>query len=461
MQDDLRWQHAMTRRSLLGAMATSVVAASSSGCFAAGPGDDPADILFENVSVVPMTVEGVQPNQAVAVTGGKVSAVVPQAQSRAIRAVRRIDCKGLHLMPALSDLHVHVEGEPERDFALFLANGITSVRNMSARTFDHLRIRQLVEAGRLDGPRYLVSGPSITERNMAAVADVAPMLDRHVSSRYDLVKVHGTLAPEVYDALIDGAKARGLKVSGHVQQGRPLAASLRMDSIEHAEEFLNVPGRPALENPQSAVAVAGEVAAAGTYVLPSLVVFDAISAYLDDRRLAGLATRPEIRYLPSAQRQQWLDPATNLYRRSIRKPERIASLAAAVPVLQRFVRRLQDAGVPLLLGTDAAGALVPGFSLHDELALLVQSGLTPYQALRTGTVNAARFLGESQVAGSIAPGMRADLILVDGNPLADVASARRVRGVYGRGRWRDSAALAGLLDGAKNRASPEKSPYLL
>ncbi len=448
------------RRGFLRIVGGGIAAGSLAACRTAVAAPLDADVLIDRVTLVPMATEGVIAAQSVAVRGGLISAILPQAEAARVRAARRIDGRGLHLMPALTDMHVHVEGDPQRDFPLYLANGVTTVRNMSDREFDHRRIRREVESGVLEGPRYVISGPSLTDRNLKSVDEVAPMLDRHVALGFDLVKIHGTLAPAVYDAVIAGARQRRLKTSGHVQQGRPLADSLRMSTIEHAEEFLNVPGRAAISDADSAAAIAAQVAASGAYVTPTLVVFDAISAYLDDKRFDALKRRPELRYLAAGQRQLWQDAATNPYRARIRKPEAIGALASAVPLLQRFTGLLHKAGVPLLLGTDAAGLLVPGFSLHDELKLLVASGLSPFEALRTGTVNAARFLGD-QAAGTIEVGKRAELIMIEGNPLSDIGNAARVRAVFSRGRWHDSAALSAMLARTAERQSPEPSPYAL
>ena len=443
---------------LLGVLAPVIVAC-------AGPARSSgieADYLFENVHVVPMTSDVVLRDRAVAVRDGTIVAVLDAEQARSVRARQRIDGRGRHLMPGLADMHVHTEGHPAPVFQLQLAAGVTTVRNMSDREYDHRRMRDDVAAGRLDGPRYLISGPSLTARSLPSVADVEPMLDRHVSGGYDVVKVHGDLAPEVYDALLDGARRRGLRVAGHVQRKRDLGEALRMSGIEHAEEFLYAPGREALADPARADAAARRIADSGVYVTPTLAVFAIIPDYTDDATFAALARRPHVAYLAPADRDVWLSAAENPYRKRRWSPEVTRKFRDDARLMAGFVKRLHDAGVPLLLGTDAFGALVPGFAVHEELALMVAAGLTPYQALRTGTVNVARHLGEEAQAGTIEPGKRADFILVDGNPLADVAAASRVRGLFTRGRWRSEAELQAMLEGvpATLRAGAA-SPYAL
>src|SRR5690606_19607389 len=139
---------------------------------------------------------------------------------------------------------VHVRWEPQAMFNLFLANGVTTVFNMGLSDgggeIDHVALRSGIAAGAMVGPRYLISGPQLHAEHLPDLAAVESMLDRHVERQFDVVKIHGNLAPTIYDALIDGARARGLRITGHAQHLMPLSESLRMDGFEHMEEFLYV-----------------------------------------------------------------------------------------------------------------------------------------------------------------------------------------------------------------------------
>lgn len=449
-----------------------------------------ADYVFENVNVVPMNEETVLAQQAVAVRDGKIVAIVDQSKSGSLIADRRIDGGGQYLMPGLADMHVHVRWAPQAMFNLFLANGITTVVNMRLNdgegSIDHLALREAVAAGHMTGPRYLISGPQLHADQLQTIDAVAEVLDRHVEQEFDVLKVHGDLSPDIYDALIKGARARGIRVTGHGQHLMPLSESLRMDSLEHIEEFLYMSRDPAfgraaagslenflrayssnLENlaePDHRAAIVRDVVQAKIYVAPSLIIYKYIQVYLADDLFEALQDDPRVAYLPEAVRNEYLTSETNEYRRDLAVVFG-KHLGPGVPVDEHFAHNvellsallleLQKAGVPLLLSTDLFGAAVPGFSAHQELELFVAAGLTPYQALRTGTINVAKYLGEAETAGTIEVGKRADFILVQQNPLSDVTHTASVKGVFTQGRWHSEEGVERLLVEAKQIVAGE------
>ena len=445
-----------------------------------------ADYVFENVNVVAMSEEDVLANKAVAVRNGEIIAILDQASADNIEASTRIDAAGKYLMPGLTDMHIHMRMDPQAAFNLFLANGVTTVFNMGLADrngdieIDHLMLRDDVASGRMDGPRYLVSGPQLHTEELPTLAEVEPMLDDHVEKGYDAIKVHGPLDNDVYDSLISGALERGLLVTGHAQHLRPLADSLHVDAIEHMEEFVYVSRDPAhgeaaagsLENyleayfphaermsdPNYRTAVVNDVAEAGVYLDPTLIIYKYILIYISDDLFADLQSDENLVYLPKRTRDEYLNPETNEYRAGFAKvigkylgdhDAVVAHTARNVETLSALVFEMNEAGVPLLLGTDVFGAVVPGFSIHQELELMVDAGLTPYEALRTGTVNVAAYLGETDSAGTVEAGKRADFILVADNPLSDIRNAAEVRGVFSHGQWRSASHLADLLVEAK------------
>lgn len=431
-----------------------------------------ADYVFENVNIVPMNEETVLLNQAVAVRENEIVAIIDQSSADNIQAATRIDGAGRFLMPGLADMHMHVRMDPQAAFNLLLANGVTTITNMGLADgggkFDHLQLRADVAAGRMDGPRYLVSGPQLTAEALPTVADVEPMLDDHVEQGYDVVKVHGDLSMDVYDALIEGARERGLRVTGHSQHQMPLSQSLRMDSIEHVEEFVYVSrdgfGEIAADvfefmptyyshveqmaDPEFRAPIVRDVAASGVYIDATLIIYKMINIWVDDDQFAKLHDDELLAYLPKSTLDRWLGPETNPYRRE-GFPLSVEHLEANVEIFSALVFELNEAGVPLLLGTDSFGTLVPGFSIHRELELMVAAGLTPYEALRTGTVNVAAYLDEFDTAGTIEVGKRADFILVEENPLTDIRHVSNVQGVFTQGKWHSAIALARMLAEAK------------
>jgi hypothetical protein len=246
------------------------------------------------------------------------------------------------------------------------------------------------------------------------------------------------------------ARREGLKVVGHAPRNLGVAPIFeeRMDAVAHSEEFLYAYfffGAPDLSNadagtrqrfleqaeariPELAAATAG----AATWVVPNLVAYTRIVEQGKD--LAAVLRRPETKYLPPRVAAAW-QPGQNPYDRRY-TPEVAEHMTWRLRLISTLTRSFHRAGVRLMAGTDAPiPGVLPGFSLHDELKLLVDAGLTPYQALRTATANPADFLGRPGEFGTVTTGARADLVLLDANPLSDVGNAVRPAGVMVRGRW--------------------------
>jgi imidazolonepropionase-like amidohydrolase len=376
-------------------------------------------------------------------------------------------------MPGLADMHVHMRMNSQALFNLFIANGVTTVRSMRLADgdVDHVETRSKVAAGLITGPRYLVCGPMLTPQNLSDINQVIPMLERHVEQGYDFVKIHEDLNPIIYDTLIREASARGLKVTGHAQHGLPLSESLRMKSIEHLEEILYVSrvGFGAtdsiedflshykthlakLENPAFRMAIVNDVKASGVTIVPTLVIYDYLHQYLSDEQFEQLKSDPNLRYLPKATHESYLS-ASNSYRLELpqiftpvlEKETIDQHFQKNVALLSKLLLEMHQAGVPFISGADAFGAVVPGFSLHQEFELMVAAGLSPYDVLKTSTTNVADYLGDKANPGSIAVGNVADFIMIDANPLADIRNARQVSGVFTQGKWHDKIALNQML----------------
>ncbi len=431
-----------------------------------------ADYLFENVNVVPLNEEIVLSNQNVAVRDGKIVGILDQSSD--VIADERIDGSGRYMMPGLADMHIHVRFDPQTMFNLFLANGVTTIRNMRLGDgdFDHVKLRSDVEAGSMIGPRYLVSGPQLTPELLPDIESVNTMLDRHVEHGYDVIKIHQDLSDDVYNALISGAKEYGLRVVGHFQHQMPLAASLRMGSVAHVEEFLYTSidgfGKAAgkideflplyythvekMADPAYRSFIVQEVANSDIYVEATLIIYHMISVWVSDEEFLELEEDELLDYLPEKTREEYLNSNSNPYRQE-GFPLSSEHIKSNVEILKDLLFELHEAGVPLLLGTDTFGTLVPGFSLHQELELMVSSGLSAYDALRMGTVNVAAYLGEEGTAGTIEVGKRADFILLEDNPLTDIRHAGNVEGVFTQGRWFSESDLASMLAEAKAQSA--------
>lgn len=456
-----------------------------------------ADFVFDHVNIVPMTKAVVQRDKSVVVRDGTIVAITDIHKSGQYRSAKHVDGGGMYLMPGLSDMHVHLRMPRQDFFDLNLAAGVTTVFNMGLADgdgkVDHLALRAGIASGAMDGPRYLVSGPQLESNNVKSLEDVHRTLLEATYRHYDAIKIHGDLPPELYDALITGARERKLRIRGHGQHMMPLAQTLRMDCVEHIEELLYMSrdaslGREAkfgnedrggirnfltayyhnishLEDRAYRADIARDVAKSGVYWDPTIIIYAMIPKYVSDEAFATLASEPSLKYLPEGMRRESLDKDKNEYRaglvpvfapflKSMGDPASVAGhFDHNMKTLLTLTREFHDAGVPLLTGSDAFGALTPGFALHQEMALFVKAGLTPYETLQAATVNPAKYLGEFDRAGTVEVGKRADFILLGANPLADIDNAADVHGVFTHGKWHSAQDLKTRLEAVEKHSA--------
>lgn len=407
---------------------------------------------FVGVRVLPMTGAGIAADQTVLIENGVVSEVGPAASVEVPREARVIAGDGRLLMPGLTDAHVHVPDAREDVLALFLANGVTTVFNLEGDP-RHVALRDRIADGEVAGPNIVTAGPFLTEANVGSVVEAQRVVDAHVEQRYDLLKVHGRIPEAAYVALVDAGRAAGIPVIGHAPRNLPFDAVLEhgQRGVVHAEELIytHLMELDAEQLPD----LARRIAEADVWVTPTMTTFQAISEQW--ARPAGLEARmrrPEAAWLPPSIKRDWAASTTYSSRRERGRARIEAMNAFHDPI----VEALASAGVHILAGTDAPiPGLIPGFSLHEEIGEFVGAGMTADEALRAATVNAGTFsvdvLGAPVPFGTVTPGVRADLILVAGDPRADLELLRQPLGVMVSGRWYDRTELDRLLAVAANR----------
>ena len=438
-------------------IATALAALCACSAQAANP--RPKAVAFIHAAVVPMERERVIRDQTVLVVDGRITAVGPASRVKVPRHATRIDARGRYVLPALSDMHVHVEGEswdallspeakaasknpPFEDFLFpYVANGVTTVQVLSG-THELLPVRGDIAQGRMLAPRLIlarmIDGPDKAWppplSTWVSTADEARKATMQAKADgYDKMKVYSFLTKETYDAVIKTAKEQDMDVVGHI----PYALSVEyvVDSgqkmIAHTEEVAkHAHGDYSKERVSY---FAGRIANGGVWLTPTLVTTRRI---LDEfTNPDGLFASPEAKYYGHPiQRDIW-SFISNMYRNM--PPEDRTRVRDDFEKFQRpFTKVFHDKGGQLMTGTDALlPRLVPGFALHQELHELVAVGLTPYEALRSSTTVPYEYLGEDREAGTIQVGKRTDLLLVDGNPLKDISAAAKIAGVMMRGRW--------------------------
>ena len=390
--------------------------------------------------------------------------------------VEVIDGNGKWLIPGLVDAHVHlptdgylgpklptqvpdISFQPQDLFTPFLASGVTTVWDLNS-TMETYALKKAIEKGYILGPRMVLSalvnggkGPG----RIANTAEEGRAIVRNAKVEgYDLIKLYSNLTPEVFTAMIDESSKQGMKTLGHI----PNAFQGKLDQafvpgfgiVAHGEEFS--------KNSESfssgdAATFADLSKRNGTWLMPTLTTMDWIAS--QTRSLDRLQNLPTLQYMHPLLQSKWL--TANGYARNA-SPERASKFDAMLNFHGRLVKAFKEAGVPILVGTDAGvSGVVPGFSMHDELELLVQAGLSPEEALRSATLFPAQWLGLDRQMGSIEVGKRADLILLEANPLLDINHIRKIAGVFVNGIWFDKLRLEAMLTDLADRNTKNKPNF--
>jgi imidazolonepropionase-like amidohydrolase len=475
-------------------MKTLLAFAAALAGFIAGPAaaKEAADLIVRDATLIDVAGGKTVPHRSIAVKGDTIVAVgAPAEIDQTYAAVRSIDARGRFVMPGLWDMHVHFGGGPElvgENKALlpvYVAYGITAVRDCAADISDAVLLwRDQVAKGELLGPTIFTSGPKLEGYKpiwkgtieVGTPAEVDAALDRLQNGmRVDFVKItDNTLKPDIFLYALKAAKARGLKTSAHIPYALTIqqAADAGLGSIEHLDYLIKAGSRDEAAisadyaagkitygdasaklvegfDPALAKAAYRRFAAQGLYVTPTLNM-TRILAYLDrddhshDDALALIG--PGLR-----KTYEW-----RIERAAKATPEEVARRHSKYELTASLMPLVAEAGLPILAGTDA-GYLnsfnYPGQGLHDELARYVEAGLTPAQALRSAVVTGPAFLGKSARYGALTPGKAADILVLDANPLSDIAATRAIRTVVLHGKTYDRAALDRLLTEAKAAAA--------
>lgn len=466
---------------LRGAVMAAVVAALA-GC--AEGGDNPEaqaiDLALTNVDVIDVTNGGIAEDSTILIDDGSIVAIMPSGSSELYTAAQTIDQTGKFAVPGLWDMHVHLRGGEglAAENAVFLSHfqgfGITAVRDAAGDLpEDVANWKRQIETGAMTGPRIFTSlrkidGPSPTWEGSIAVdqlADIEPVLDQLAAAGPDFIKVYtSTLKPELYIPLLQAIEARGLQSAAHLPFAVPFRDAVRagLDSVEHA---LYLHKAASVEDEAiSAELLAGTAAGnifgrlldsydenhfretlaimkeQGTALTPTLYV-DHLLRFLDqndysqDERLALMSPA----FLATYQRR--IDAAAR------RTADRIAADHQRMTTTLSLMPAVSQAGVTILAGSDTGAYnsyVYPGDSLHHEMRLLQEAGLSPLAVLQAATISAARFMEKDDMFGSIAAGKAADILLLDENPLDNINHTRAIHGLVRGGTYFDTTMLSRL-----------------
>ena len=417
-------------------------------------------VAFVNVRVVSMNPEArkrVQKRQTVIVEKGRITKIGKVKAVEIPEGATVVNGRNkLHVLPGLVDMHTHSIGIPDlpesvgpKDiYTVYFANGVTTTFDLYG--FKLLfKWRKAINRGKIVGPSLYFTSPILDEEDYDSLADLEAEVRTFHGQGYDYIKSHTMTTKAAFDRVNDIARELSVPVVGHaLRPGFPIQDTLAQKPlmIAHIEEILSTsvddPARfeTQLETPLM------DVANSRVWVTGTVVTYENIAAIRDSATFAAHLNRPEMRYLPPSIRQAWeLD---NRYLQADFGGSRDFWLSQ-LDIKLYIARRLKELGAldRLLLGTDAGvDMIIHGFSLHDELRLLVEAGLSPWEAILTGTYNPAVFFGVAEEAGTVEEGKRADLLVVKKNPLKQVERLADPAGVMVNGVWLPEEVLEERLE---------------
>jgi imidazolonepropionase-like amidohydrolase len=456
-----------------------------------------ATTAITHVTLIDVSGGPLQPDSSVLVSGTHIAAVGPSSSIPIPRGAKIIDGSGKFLIPGLADMHLHLTGSGEPDgsreffLPLLIANGITTVRDMGGKVEYLKKLRGEIASGQRLGPQIFFTGPyldgnppsfqpSIVVQN---AAEGIAAVDSLTAEGVDFIKVQSRLKPEGYFAIASESKKLGIRFLGHVPDSITVAqaSDAGQASIEHLtgvllgcstheEELrrrqLTHPGKETASQARErervwqrdllnsyseakADALVRKFAGNHTWQVPTLVLLLDL-VYLTPSNIHE--NDPRLKYVPQAVQTVWKQGRSEILENATAQDfqQRTESAGRSLEI----VGKMNAAGVPIMAGTDSAAPNVfPGFGLQGELTYLVHAGLTPRQALQAATTSPAEFLGKANEQGRIADGQRADLVLLDADPLMDIRNTQQIRAVVLNGKLLERGDLDALLASAVQFAS--------
>jgi imidazolonepropionase-like amidohydrolase len=383
---------------------------------------------FTNVNVVPMTNQIVMSDQTVVVQNGRIAAIGAASRVKVPAGATRIDGRGKYLMPGLSEMHGHIPGQnvqfAERVAFLYVAGGVTTVRGMQGHP-NQFALRKRIDAGEIVGPRLILGSPPLSGNNVGDVATAENLVRTFKNAGYDLLKIHENLSPDVYHKIAATAREVNIPFGGHVPNDVGVLGALaaKQTTIDHLDNYVDLI-QSELDIPQ----LAEQTVKAGVANVPTMPLWEVLRGLHDP---ASMMNRQELRYMPPQMVQQWQTQVGN-----IRAQANQQAAAREIELRNKMLKGLSDAGAVLLLGSDAPQLFsVPGFSIQREMETWVAAGIAPYKVLQAGTTAVAKHFKDEANSGTISVGKRADLLLLDANPLVDIRNVAKKAGVMVSGRW--------------------------
>lgn len=404
---------------------------------------DPA-VAFVGANLVPMDTERVVANQTVVTRDGRIVAVGPVESTDVPADALRVEGNGMYLMPGLAEMHGHIPepNEPEQFIEdvlfLYVANGATTVRGMQGAE-GQLDLRRRVNAGELVGPNLYLAGSSFNGDDVLTPEAAIEKVRVQKAEGWHLLKVQSGLSLATYDGMAETAHAENMRFGGHVPADVGLIHAIEagQETFDHMDGYVEYVANGAGNLDETRLAeVVTRTREADAWIVPTMAVREALRGALS---VETVRAYPEAQYMPPELVDQWSARVESIFANPNFEPDAARQL---ISNRLRVLSSLHQGGVGILLGTDAPQVFsVPGFSIHREMERMVAAGMTPYEVIASGTRNVGEYFQNEDDFGTIEVGKRADLILVEANPLEDVTNVARRAGVMVRGRWLPEADI--------------------
>ncbi len=413
---------------------------------------------FENVDVIPMDTERVLENQTVLVVGDRIHAVASAADVNIPKGAQIIDGEGKYLMPGLAEMHGHIPPPNQSEayissvLFMYVANGITTVRGMLGHD-GQLEIKARANASEIISPTLYLAGPSFNGGSVNSPEQAVEKVKLQKAEGWDLLKVHPGLTLEEFDAMAETANELGIRFGGHVPADVGLAHAIAMgqETFDHMDGYtIHVNGTNKPASDEAIAEVVKLTMDAGAWVVPTMVLWEHLYGVTP---MAAVRDLPELKYMPKQIVASWI----NSHQGRLSNPGLdLEASGHRIDNRNRILSALNEAGARILMGTDAPQQFsVPGFSIHIELARMAEVGMSPFEIYRTGSAYVGEYFKDQDTFGLVAAGHRADLVLLDNNPLEKVGNLKQPAGVMTRGKWLSAADIEAELSSIAARVRDE------
>jgi len=418
---------------------------------------DSEEWLLTDVSLVDVKTGEVNKDASIWIKNGKIKAVNPTSTPKKIKKISAYD---RWVIPGLSEMHAHVPGNPEysdRIMKLFIAHGVTNIRGMLGQPV-HLELRKQLNSGYKLGPYLVTSGPSVNGNSVQSPEIAKKTIKEQVAAGYDFHKIHPGLSKESYKVVSETAKKLGSNWGGHISLDVGIIDTIKLgqSTIDHMDGFIEelaVRNGGSLENQgffgfalaekvknESIAEIIKELSAYDYSIVATEGLMQSLAG---ESSIDTLMKNPALRWMPQSVVSNWKSSHEGFWNNESVTKERAKRF---LEVRSLLLKEFQNQGVPILLGSDAPQIFnVPGDSLHKEMVFMVEAGLTPLEVLQSGTKNVYEHYKGKHPVGLVAPGMRADLVLLDNNPLEDIRHTRDIYAIVSAGQLLDRKNLDEIL----------------